>query len=56
MVGSLPTLPEGVYIVRWNVVTASLGDLVGGVFTFSVGDRASVPHHRFRWFRLHVPA
>lgn len=43
MVVSLPTLPEGVYIVRWNVVTAGDGDLVGGVFTFSVGDSALAP-------------
>jgi methionine-rich copper-binding protein CopC len=36
MVVSLPTLPEGVYIVRWTAVTARDGDLVGGVFTFGV--------------------
>jgi methionine-rich copper-binding protein CopC len=38
IVVSLPTLADGVYIVRWTAVTAVDRDLVGGVFTFAVGE------------------
>jgi methionine-rich copper-binding protein CopC len=44
MVVSLPTLPEGVYIVRWTAVTARDGDLVAGVFTFGVSDSRTAPN------------
>ena len=43
MIVSLPTLSEGVYIVRWTAVTAVDKDLVGGVFTFAVGEDGIAP-------------
>jgi methionine-rich copper-binding protein CopC len=43
MIVSLPTLSEGVYIVRWTAVTAVDGELVAGVFTFAVGENGVTP-------------
>jgi methionine-rich copper-binding protein CopC len=43
MIVSLPTLAEGVYIVRWTAVTAVDGELVAGVFTFAVGENGVTP-------------
>jgi methionine-rich copper-binding protein CopC len=43
MIVGLPTLAEGVYIVRWTAVTAVDGELVAGVFTFAVGENGVTP-------------
>lgn len=37
LVASLPTLPDGVYLVRWSAVLDD-GDAVEGEFTFTVGE------------------